>query len=410
MLYQAYEARRTLTRPLYEMANLATDVLRHVPDPLATSRAVRTWRAMAGTFAALQITHERPSFGIDAVEVDGRDVAVEEEVVTSTPFGSLVRFRKDLDIEHPPVLVIPGLAGHFGTLVRGTVRTMLSEHDVYVADWHSARDVPATAGRFGLDEYIEHIMDFVAEIGPGVHVVAVCQPAVATLAAAALMAEDGHPAQPSSITLIAGPVDVRISPGRVNGFAERHSAEKLERTVITTVPWPYSGAGRRVYPGFLQVMGFMSMDPKRHATAFGELFRDLVSGDEEAAGRTITFYDEYFAVLDIAAEFYLDTVRTIFQEHHLARGRMMWRDRRVDPSRITSALLTVEGEKDEITPPGQTEAAHSLCTGIPEERHRHHLQPAVGHYGSFSGSRFDREIYPVIRSFIAEHARVPGAA
>ncbi|MDP9347501.1 MAG: polyhydroxyalkanoate depolymerase [Actinomycetota bacterium] len=403
MLYEAYEARRVLARSVYGMAALTSGALRRLPEPLGASRSVRTWRALADTTAALELTHDRPPYRMDSVELNGWEVPVEEQMVSSTPFGSLVRFHKDTALDQPSVLIVPGLAGHFGTLVRGTIRTMLPDHDVYVADWHNARDVPVAAGRFGLDEYIGHIMDFLMEIGPGAHIVAVCQPAVATLAAAALMAEDGHEAQPSSITLIAGPVDVRVNPGRINRFAERKSLESLERTVITTVPWPHRGAGRRVYPGFLQVMGFMGMDPRRHASAFRDLFGDLARGNDEDADRTITFYDEYFAVLDVAAEFYLDSARVVFQDHDLARGCMLWRDRQVDPSRITSALLTVEGELDEMCCPGQTEAAHVLCTGVSKHRKHHHLQPGVGHYGVFNGSRFEREIYPEIRRFIDEN-------
>jgi polyhydroxyalkanoate depolymerase len=286
---------------------------------------------------------------------------------------------------------------------------MLPHHAVYVADWHNARDVPRKAGPFGLDEYIEHLMHFLDVVGPGAHLIAVCQPCVATLATAAIMAENDHPSQPASIVLIAGPVDARVNPGRVNGFAARQSLALLERTVITTVPRPYKGAGRRVYPGFLQVMGFMGMDPRRHVAAFRGLFGDVAQGAHIEAQRTQEFYKEYFAVLDIAAEFYLDTARVVFMRHDLARGRMTWRGRRVDPSAITSALLTIEGANDEMCPPGQTAAAHDLCTGIPPERKIQHLQPGVGHYGVFSGSRFEQEIYPAIRTFIEANERTTSA-
>jgi polyhydroxyalkanoate depolymerase len=364
------------------------------------------YRAFVETLSALEVTHRRPAYGIDEIDLGGVPVAVEEQIVAETPFATLVRFSKAVGPAGPPVLVLPGLAGHFGTLVRGTIRTMLPDHDVHVADWHNARDVPVSAGRFGLDEYVEHIMQFVRAIGQGVHVVAVCQPTVATLMAAALMAEDRDTAQPASLTLIAGPVDARVNPGPVNQFAERTSLEKLERSVITRVPWPHAGAGRRVYPGFIQVLAFMRMDPGRHIKAFQGLFTDMALGNDAKAARVSTFYDEYFAVLDVAADFYLDTARAVFQDHDLARGRMTWRGRHVDPAKIRTALMTVEGELDELCCPGQTEAAHGLCAGIPRKRRRHHLQPGVGHYGVFSGSRFEREIYPEIRSFIAaEEAR-----
>lgn len=407
MLYQSYEVNRLLSAPLLNAAAAQSSALRSLPEPLARTRTARTLRAVADTMTSLPLTHDRPDFGIGAVEVDGELVGVREQRVASTPFGTLLRFAKDTDAVQPRVLVVPGLAGHFATLVRGTVRTLLPDHEVYVTDWHNARDVPVGAGRFGLDEYIEHLMDFMAQIGPGAHIMAVCQPCVPVLAAAALMEQDDHPAKPQSITLMAGPVDARVNPGRVNEFASTASLDRLERTVITTVPWPHRGAGRRVYPGFLQIAGFMGMDPKRHLNAFRTLFRCVATGDEEKAEFTKAFYAEYFAVLDLTAEFYLETARTIFQDHAMARDEMTWRGRRVDPSAIGSALLTIEAANDEVCPPGQTQAAHALCTGIPKKRRHHHLQPGVGHYGVFNGSRFEQEIYPRIRRFLAANDRAP---
>ena len=401
MLYQAYEARRALVAPLYGIANLGTEALRRLPGGLASMPVARAAGAMSGTASALRLTHERPDFGIDVVDTDSGPVTVREETVVATPFATLRRFAKDAASEQPRVLIIPGLAGHFATLVRGTIRTMLADHDVYVADWHNARDVPPSAGRFGLDEYIQHIIDFLEAIGPGTHLVAVCQPCVAALAAAAIMAQDGHPAEPGSLVLMSGPVDARINPGRINTMTERQSLAVLERNMITTVPWPHKGAGRRVYPGFLQVSGFMSMAPRRHVSAFRGLFDDLARGRDQDAERTQEFYEEYFAVIDIAAEFYLDTARVVFIDHDLARGAMQVAGRRVDPAAIRTALLTIEAQHDEMCPPGQTRAAHELCTGIPAEHKRHHLQEGVGHYGVFSGTRFEQEIYPEMRSFIA---------
>lgn len=404
MLYTAYEARRALSGPFLAMAEAQSAVLSRLPGTIAETPSVRSMRAISDTVRALKITHRRPAFGIDAVEIEGETISVGEEVVTSTPFGTLVHFTKEGDRQQPRVLVVPGLAGHYATLVRGTVGTLLPDHDVYVADWHNARDIPPSRGRFGLDEYITHLIDFLSAIGPGVHLMAVCQPCVPVLAAAAIMAEDAHPAEPRSVILMAGPVDARINPGSINAFATRTSPGILKHTVLQTVPLPHRGAGRRVYPGFLQVMGFMGMDPKRHASAFTGLFRDTMSGNRAGADRTKTFYEEYFAVLDITAEFYLDTLTAIFTEHHLARGCLDWKGRHVDPSAIATALLTIEAENDELCPPGQTRAAHGLCSGIPAARKQHHLQPGVGHYGVFNGSRFDHEIYPVIRSFIAASA------
>jgi poly(3-hydroxybutyrate) depolymerase len=385
------------------VAALSSHALRGLPQPLDSARSLRPARAVAETLTALRITHERPEFHIDSVTIGDDEVPVREERVTSTPFATLLRFTKQTEArDQPPVLLVPGLAGHFATLIRATVTTMLPDHDVYVADWHNARDVPAGAGPFGLDEYIDHLIEFMEKIGPGVHLVAICQPGVAALAAASLMAQDDNPAQPQSLTLIAGPVDARVNPGPVNQFAERKTLASLER-LVTRVPWPHAGQGRRVYPGFLQVVAFMSLDPMRHMSAFAGLFTDVVRGDH-AAERTKKFYAEYFAVLDVAAEFYLDTARKVFIGHHLADGRMEWRGRPVDPAAITSALLTVEGEKDELRPPGQTEAAHGLCTAIPDHRKHHHLQEGVGHYGVFSGSRLEQPICPRIASFIAENS------
>jgi polyhydroxyalkanoate depolymerase len=405
MLYQAYESRRRMLAPLFGLAGLQSGALRWMPRPLASLPPVRGARALIDTLSALELTHRRPDFGIDSIANEGIDVPVSEETVTSMPFGTLVRFAKDVATSQPRVLVVPGLAGHFATLIRGTVSTLLRDHEVFVADWHNARDVPVREGRFGLDEYIDHLIEFLTAAGPGTHLMAVCQPCVPALAAAALMAADNHPAQPQSVIMMAGPVDSRINPGPVNEFATRWPLDVLERSVITTVPRPHKGAGRRVYPGFLQVIGFMSMSPGRHLSAFGSLFRDLAVGHEERATKTRTFYEEYFSVLDVTAEFYLDTASAIFRDHDLACNRMFWRGRKVEPESIRTALLTIEAENDEICPPGQTQAAHALCVGIPTDRKRHHLQPGVGHYGVFSGSRFEQEIYPEIKRFVADAQR-----
>jgi polyhydroxyalkanoate depolymerase len=408
MLYEAYELRRTATRFWGQVLDVQAQAARAVPAPLDRTYPVRAVLATAEAYDALQLTHDRPDFGVASVLSGGLDVLVSEEVVASTPFASLVRFTKADGSSHaqPKVLIVPGLAGHFATLVRDTVATMLTDHDVYVADWHNARDVPLEAGPFGLDDYVAHLMDFLRAIGPGAHLLSVCQPAVACLAAASIMAEDGDPAEPSSLILLAGPVDTRVNPGRVNRFAQRQSVAVLERTMLHPVPARFRGAGRRVYPGFVQVSGFMGMDPRRHLRAFRALWRDLHRGRSSEAEKTTTFYREYFAVLDIAGEFYLETLQRIFKDNDLPRGRFTWRGRAVDPSRIRSAVFTIEGELDEMCTPGQTEAAHAVCTGIPESRHRHLLQEGVGHYGVFAGSTFKAEIYPQIREFV-ELASLP---
>ncbi len=402
MLYRSYELRRSLRRGVGALVDGNSAFLQRLPAPVSSTAAVRSALAAAQVTRALQLTHERRSFGIDTIEVDGRSVAVTEEIVSSTAFGSLVHFRKagPAGTDAPKVLLVPGLAGHFATLVRPTAATMLTDHDVYVADWHNARDVSASAGRFGLDEYIEHLMIFLRDIGPGTHLMGVCQPAVACLATAAIMAQDGDAAQPASLILLAGPVDTRVNPGRVNRQAARQPMRMFER-LVQRVPAGHLGTGRRVYPGFLQIGGFMGMDPRRHVSAFRGMYRDLRNGASERARRTAAFYEEYFAVLDIAAEFYLETLERVFKNHDLPRGEFYWRGRHVDPALIGSALFTIEGELDDMCRPGQTEAAHALCPGIPAERHIHHLQEGVGHYGVFAGSRFDTEIYPRIRAFVA---------
>jgi poly(3-hydroxybutyrate) depolymerase len=363
-------------------------------------------RALTETVAALEVTHRHPLFKIESVSIDGNEVPVREEVIASTPFGTLLRFAKAGEFDQPRILIVAALAGHFATLLRGTIRTLLPDHDVFLAEWHNARDVPTAAGKFGLDEYIEHLMDFLNEIGPGTHLMAVCQPCPLAMAAASLMAEDEHRARPASLILLAGPIDARVNPGPVNAFATKRSLKSLERSVITRVPRPYKGAGRKVYPGFLQAIGFISLAPERHLRAFAGLAIDIVRGSDSEAARTMEFYEEYLSVLDVTAEFYLETAAAIFKNHNLARGEMSSRGRRVNPGAIETALLTIEGENDELCPPGQTRAAHDLCTGIPADRKRHLVQAGVGHYGVFSGTRFDREIYPVIREFVAANDRI----
>jgi poly(3-hydroxybutyrate) depolymerase len=406
MLYTAYEMNRRAGAPVVAASEMTARALHALPAPFAQTPGVRHVRAACEVLAKARPTHDRPAYGIGTVQVGGRDADVVERPALTTPFGTLLHFDKPSVAGQPRVLVVGPMSGHFTTLIRPTIRTLLSDHDVYTLDWHNARDIPVAHGRFGLDEYIEHVMEALRHLGPDTHVVAVCQPAVPVLAAVALLAADDDPAQPSSLTLMAGPIDTRINPNRVNTTATTKALSWFERRLIDTVPWRYAGAGRRVYPGVVQLTAFMSMDPKRHVEAHARMFRNLVAGNTAAAAATQTFYDEYGAVMDVPAEFYLETVDRIFQQHELPQGRFTWRGRRVDPGAIrNTALLTVEGAKDDICSPGQTEAAHRLCTGIPEERRHHHLQDGVGHYGVFSGSRWEASVYPVIREFIAS-ARV----
>jgi len=350
----------------------------------------------------LRLTHQRPAFGIESVTLEGRLLKVREEVAMRTPFGTLLHFRKTgAPSDQPRVLMVAPMSGHFATLLRETVRTMLPEHDVYLTDWHNAREVPLVAGRFGFDEYIDHIIAFLAHLGPGAHVMAICQPCVAALAAVARMAEDQHPAMPNSLTLMAGPIDCRISPTAVNELANERSIDWFERHLIDTVPARHPGAGRKVYPGFMQLAAFMNMNLDRHLRAFGQFYLNVAKGDDEKSHAARHFYREYFAVADLPAEFYLETVQRVFQQYDLPRGRLEYQGRRIDPRAIKrTALITIEGEKDDICALGQTLAAQDLCSRLRSYLRTHYVQAGVGHYGVFSGKRWEMSVYPVVRDAI----------
>ncbi len=363
MLYLAYQAHCDIMMPVRAFADmaLANGGQRLLPD----NPAMRNLSAAYELIARAGLTHSRPPFGITSIQVGNSEVEVHEEVAATTPFGTLLHFRKDIATTQPRVLLVAPLSGHFATLLRATVRTMLPEHDVFITDWHNARDAPLGAGRFGCDEYIDHLVKFIEVIGPGAHVLAVCQPCVAVLAAVAVMAQAGNPAQPRSMTLMAGPVDTRVNPTKVNVLAKQRPIDWFERTLTASVPIRYPGAFRRVYPGFVQLAAFMSMNIERHVKAHRDLYDNLANGEPEKAAVTKAFYDEYFAVLDLTAEFYLETVRLIFQEHALPLGKLTWHGNTVDPSAIRrTMLLTVEGERDDICAVGQTVAAHDLCSKL----------------------------------------------
>lgn len=399
MLYQAYQTQSDLLAPLRAMAEL-TGVALAYPQ-LQESQTLRAISAWCDVIAQAQLTHVRPPFGIESVMVEGRPAAIVEDMAQTLPFGSLLHLSKPGVTGQPRVLIVAPMSGHFATLLRETARTMLADHDVYITDWHNARDVPQAAGRFGMDEYMDHLIAFLETIGPGAHVVAICQPCVAALAAVAVMAEDDHAAMPRSLTLMAGPVDCRINPTAVNVLATSKPMSWFENNLIATVPWRYPGSGRRVYPGFLQLTAFMQMNRDRHVQSFIGLYNDLVNGEHERAEVTRAFYGEYFAVLDLTAEFYLETIRDVFQEYALPRGELMWHGRKVDPSAIRrTALLTVEGERDDICAIGQTMAAQELCSSIRPYMKSHHIQTGVGHYGVFSGKRWNQQIYPIVRESI----------
>jgi polyhydroxyalkanoate depolymerase len=405
MLYWAYQTHTDMMAPLRRLAGSALLRVQEAapghPLTLTPGHVTALWE-MVGRAG---LTHARPSYEIPSVAVGNREVEVTEEAVESTAFGTLLRFRKDVEAAQPAVLVVAPLSGHFATLLRNTVKTLLPDHDVYITDWHNAREAPLSAGRFGFDEYVEHVMAFLRRIGPGAHAVAVCQPCVQLLVAAALMAEDDDPAAPRSITLMAGPIDTRINPTKVNELAKDKPIAWFEKNLIATVPGRFAGAGRRVYPGFVQLTAFMAMNMDRHVKAHVQMYEQLARGEVEKAAVTKAFYDEYFAVLDLTAEFYLETVETVFQEHRLPLGTLTWRGRRIDPAAIRrTALLTVEGERDDICALGQTMAAHDLCDSVKPFRKRHHMQAGVGHYGVFSGRRWETQIYPILRNTILANA------
>jgi polyhydroxyalkanoate depolymerase len=401
MLYQAYQAQADFMAPVRSLATMAAAAIGHPSMGMPGMGAIRNLTAAYELIARAGLTHKRPAFGIDSVMVGNREVAVREEAAYVTPFGTLLHFRKDVDTEQPGVLLVAPLSGHFATLLRSTVKTMLPEHDVYITDWHNVRDVPVSAGRFGFDEYIEHLVGFLEAMGEGAHVLSVCQPCVAVLAAAAVMAQANHPCQPRSMTLMAGPIDTRVNPTKVNELANSKPISWFEQNLIARVPFRYRGAFRRVYPGFVQLAAFMSMNIERHVKAHRELYDNLAAGEHEKAKLTKDFYDEYFAVLDLTAEFYLETVRIVFQEHKLPTGQIEWRGEKVEPRAIRKTmLLTVEGEKDDICAVGQTVAAHDLCSGLRPYRKKHHMQTGVGHYGVFSGKRWEGQIYPLVKNVI----------
>lgn len=401
MLYSGYQALEDMLAPARFSAQMAL-ALRDRMGSAADSPLPRRMFALMDVFQGARLTHARPSYGIDQVRCGNAVVAVQEEVVMDFPFANLLHFAKeDVEVEQPRVLLVAPMSGHFSTLLRATVKTMLRDHDVYITDWKNARDVPLSAGCFGFDDYIDYVITFMQEIGPGGHILSVCQPCVPAFAAVALMAEDGDAATPRSMTLMGGPIDPNAAPTVVNDLSSERPMEWFERNLITTVPMRYKGAGRRVYPGFLQLSAFMSMNLERHGAQHRELYQLLADGKDADADRIKSFYNEYFAVLDMTAEFYLETLDRVFQRTLLSKGELTHRGRPVNPGAIRkTALLTVEGEKDDICAVGQTAAAHALCTGLRPHLKRHHLQLGAGHYGVFSGSKWEKEVFPQVRNMI----------
>jgi len=401
VLYQGYQAFTDAMTPLRMAAQLSLTWRDHW-GAFGQGPMARRGFALAEMFLSARFTHHRPPYDIAQVRSGNAMVGVREEVVTDLPFGNLLHFAKDdVDAPQPKMLVIAPLSGHFATLLRDTVHTLLRDHDVYITDWKNARDVPLSAGRFGFEDYVDYVIHFIQDLGPNINILAVCQPCVPALAAVALMAEDNDPSQPRTMTLMGGPVDTRVSPTVVNELAMSKPLDWFEKNLISRVPWQHKGGGRRVYPGFLQLVAFMSMNLERHGAQHRKLYQHLADGEPMEATRIRDFYDEYFAVLDMPAEYYLETVDLVFQRAALAAGELTHRGRPVRPEAIhRTALLTVEGERDDICAVGQTAAAHLLCSSLRPHLKRHYLQPGVGHYGIFAGSKWDNQVYPQVRNMV----------
>ena len=403
MLYHAYEFQRQLALPVRLWANALEQVYSSPYNPWTDTWFGKSMAAGAEIVARLTQNYGKPAFGLATTQIDNETVSVNEEILLRKPFCSLLHFRRDTTRRDPKVLVVAPMSGHYATLLRGTVEALLPEHDVHITDWVDAREVPLRDGNFDLDDYVDYVIEFCRYLGSDVHVIAVCQPSVPVMAAAALMAQDRDPRQPKSLTLMGGPIDTRESPTVPNDLAMRNSMMWFRQNVISTVPLGHPGALRRVYPGFLQLTSFISMNLDRHVNAHMRQFEHLVKGDDDSADGHRAFYDEYLAVMDLTAEFYLQTIQVVFKEHQLPRGAWVSHGRKVDPAAIETALMTVEGEFDDISGIGQTKAAHALTPNIPGARHVHWEQPRVGHYGIFNGRKWREQIMPRVRSFIREN-------
>jgi poly(3-hydroxybutyrate) depolymerase len=401
MIYHLYQSNMDLLDPIRLVSKSTSQFMRKPWPGTEHNFTVKVVASALELISETGTTHRRPSFEIDTVRVGNRLVEVREEAAFSTPFGTLLHFAKDSTVKQPKVLLVAPMSGHFATLLRGTVKVLLQDHDVYITDWHNARDVPLKDGVFGFDDYTDHVIRFLEVMGPASHVVAVCQPAVAVLAAVSIMAQSNNRAQPRSMTLMAGPIDTRLSPTKVNKLAKERSIDWFDKNLIGSVPFRYRGARRRVYPGFMQLTAFVSMNFDRHVRAHLDQFKNLVKGDGDSVTMHRKFYDEYLAVMDLPAEFFLQTVKKVFQDHDLPRGVLTFRHRPVEPAAIRrTALFTVEGELDDICAIGQTMAALDLCKNLRPSMKRHHLQTGVGHYGVFNGKRWANEIYPQVREFV----------
>lgn len=404
MYYQIFEMTHAAFKPARALADSCRIVLQHPFNPFSHTPVGRSAAAACEVFERTTRRYGKPAFDLPTTVIDGETVSVTEEVVWEKPFCRLIHFKREVDTSklgyQPKLLLVAPMSGHFATLLRGTVETFLPDHEVYITDWTDARDVPVMGGSFDLDDYIDYMADIFRHFGGDLHVFSVCQPSVPVMAAIATMEANGDPNVPHSVVLAGGPIDTRVSPTAVNQLAEKKGVDWFRRNVIHSVPWPSVGFGRKVYPGFLQLTGFMTMNLDRHMKAHKDLFFHLVDGDGDSAEKHREFYDEYLAVMDLTAEFYLQTIESVFVEHRLPRGVMMHRNQKIDLTKIKNVgLMTVEGEKDDITGIGQCRAAIDLCSSIPSDNKQHFECPRVGHYGIFNGSRFRSEIAPRMRHF-----------
>lgn len=416
MNYYAYEIAHAFMSPWRFGMQALRHSLEWPMNPVAKTPIGKNLIAACEVFENITRRYGKPEFGLKTTQINGLTVPVKEEIPLSKPFCNLIHFVRDETVSgtrnDPKVLIVAPMSGHYATLLRGTVDAMLPEHDVYITDWADARNVPLAAGRFDFDDYIEYVIEFTRFIGPNTHIIAVCQPAVPCLAATAVMGQRKDPAAPATLTLMGGPIDTRRNPTKVNDLASTRSLNWFEQNVISSVPFPHAGFMRPVYPGFMQLTGFMTMNLERHMNAHVDLFNDLVKGDCDSVKQHQDFYEEYLAVMDLTAEFYLQTIKVVFQDHQLPDRKLVHRNELVDCAAITrTALMTIEGERDDITGIGQTAAAHDLCSSLPADEKVHYMQPGVGHYGVFNGTRWRTEIQPRIREFIRtiHYKRLAGA-
>lgn len=401
MRYQTYDFLSRSAGLLHDSYQLIHDISSHPNNPFALSWGGRLFNASLETGMRLTRRYEKPEFGIDEISIDGKPISVREEVVHELPFCNLMHFNRISVRDTHKVLLVAPLSGHHATLLKGTVEALLPDHEVYITDWLDARDVPRGVGKFTFDRYVSYLVDFMRFLGPDTHMIAICQPTVQALIATAVLAEEGSDCAPTSLTLMAGPIDTSKNPTRVNEFAHRHPMDWYRNFAIMQVPEGYPGAGREVYPGFMQLGGFISMNQQMHTQKYANFYQNLLFGKQEDAERFRAFYDEYMAVLDMPAEFYLETIERVFKNNELANGTITFEDKPVNFGAIKNIpLLTIEGANDDIVGIGQTEAAHTICKNLPKKLRRHHLQEGAGHYGIFSGSKFKEHIRPLISEFI----------